>query len=98
MLGGFHEVIYTEQTRDAYEKAKLEGRSTWRVSSTMFTHFRGEIDCSPLPALRHLYTAEDAQFYGGVSAFDILMTELNATNMTSSSNKKPASPEREVSD
>ena len=81
MLAGFHEVIYTEQTKTAYEKAKLENRSTWRVSSTMFTHFRADTDCSPLPSLKHLYTQEDAHFYGGVTAFDILMTGLNATNM-----------------
>ena len=38
-MAGFHEVIYDEKAKAAMEKAKKEGRSTWRVSSTMFTHF-----------------------------------------------------------
>ena len=46
---GFHEVIYTEGTKAAMEKAIEEGRSTWRVSSTMFTHFMNETNCTPLP-------------------------------------------------
>ena len=55
VLAGFHEVIYTEQTKAAMLKAESEGRSTWRVSSTMFTHFRFDTDCSPMPELFHLY-------------------------------------------
>lgn len=87
VLAGLHEVIYTEKTKDAFLKAKEEGRRTWRVSSTMFTHFRYNVDCSPLPQLEHLYTEYKAthpnfdQKYSKMTAFDILMTELNATNM-----------------
>lgn len=78
---GFHEVVYTEQTKAAMEKAQAEDRSTWRVSSTMFTHFRYNVNCSPLAQLSHLYAAEDAKKYEGMTSFDILMTELDATNM-----------------
>ena len=48
VLAGFHEVVYTEQTKKSFEAAKEQGRSTWRVSSTMFTHFRYNVDCSPM--------------------------------------------------
>jgi len=81
---GFHEVVYTEQTKAAKEKAIEEDRSTWRVSSTMFTHFRYNVNCSPLPQLSHLYNQEEAKQYEGMTSFDILMTELDATNMVTS--------------
>lgn len=81
VLAGFHEVIYTDQTKAAMQKAESEGRSTWRVSSTMFTHFRNDVDCSPMLELSHLYSREDAAKYPPMTAFDILMTELDATNM-----------------
>ena len=55
VLAGLHEVIYTEKTKEAYEKAVAEDRITWRVSSTMFTHFRYNVDCTPMPELKHLY-------------------------------------------
>lgn len=38
ILAGFHEVIVTPETLKAVEKAKAEGRSLWRVSSTLFSH------------------------------------------------------------
>jgi len=78
---GFHEVVYTEGTKTAMEKAVAEDRSTWRVSSTLFSHFRNNVNCSPLEELRHLYSPEDAKQYPVMTAFDILMTELEATNM-----------------
>lgn len=49
VLAGFHEVIYTEATKAAYLAAKEADRSFWRVSSTMFTHMRYNVDCSPMP-------------------------------------------------
>ena len=88
MHAGLHEVIYTEQTKAAYEKAVSEDRITWRVSSTMFTMFRYNVDCTPLAELKHLYeeslSKDQAAFqkkYPKMSAFDILIEELNATNM-----------------
>jgi len=85
VLAGFHEVIYTEQTKAAYEKAKAEGKITWRVSSTMFSTLRYNVDCSPMPELAHLYSKEQAAHYGNLSTYDILMTELDATNMVAHS-------------
>lgn len=53
----------------------------------MFTHFRYNVDCSPMPQLEHLYhenKINNANFdtkYPKMTSFDILMMELNATNM-----------------
>mmetsp|Transcript_15745 Transcript_15745/g.26564 ORF Transcript_15745/g.26564 Transcript_15745/m.26564 type:complete len:162 (-) Transcript_15745:241-726(-) len=46
---GFHEVVSTDQTVAAYEKARDMGRITWRVSSTLFSQFRYDVECEPLP-------------------------------------------------
>lgn len=45
---GFHEVVVTEKTLEAAEKAKKDGRSLWRVSSTMFSQIRLDEVLEPL--------------------------------------------------
>lgn len=78
---GFHEVVCTEQTVAAYEKAKAAEKITWRVSSTLFANFRYDVECKPIPEISHLYSEEAAANYPTRTAYDILMTELAATNM-----------------
>lgn len=80
---GFHEVVYTEETKKAAERAIEQDKSTWRVSSTMFCHFKFDTDCSPLEELRSLQNPEDLKNFPKCTAYDILMEELKATNMTS---------------
>jgi len=53
----------------------------------MFTHFRNDVNCAPLEELSHLYSAEQAATYPPMTAFEILMTELNATSMAIPSQK-----------
>jgi hypothetical protein len=65
ILCGFHEVIYTEATKAAAEKAKEENlnggnRILWRVSSTLFSHLRYNVDLSPLPEMAAYYNVEEA--------------------------------------
>ena len=85
---GFHEVTYTKATDEAKEKAIEEDRSTWRVSSTMFCHMRFNVDCSPLPELSHLHNKSNKEEYTKkMTAFDILMDELEATNMVAENAK-----------
>ena len=48
---GFHEVVCTDQTVDAYEKAKAADKITWRVSSTLFANFRADVECKPIPEM-----------------------------------------------
>ena len=87
VLAGFHEVVYTDQTK-AVRDAKIKKReetgeklSTWRISSTLFSHIRHDVDLSPLPELSHLYTAEDKEKYFPCTAFEKLIEELKAINL-----------------
>ena len=87
MLAGYHEVVYSQGTKDAFLRRQANPRpnqpsTQWRVSSTMFTHFRNDVDVSPMPELAHLYTPEEARKYPRMTAFEILMQELSATGMT----------------
>jgi hypothetical protein len=87
VLAGYHEVIYTEGTKQALEKAKeeqLQGkdRILWRVSSTLFSHIRYDVDLSPLPELNKLYDEETAKLkYKPMTAHEKLMEELVAINL-----------------
>ena len=86
VLSGYHEVIYTEGTKATYEKAKqenLEGgkRILWRVSSTLFSHLRYNVDLSPMPEMRSMYTEEALTKYRKMTAHDKLMDELRAINL-----------------
>ena len=79
---GFHEVVCTDKTVEAYEKAVSNNKITWRVSSTLFANFRYNVECEPIPEIAHLYSPEDAKRYPKRTAYDILMTELSAINLT----------------
>eukprot|EP00354_Favella_ehrenbergii_P008235 CAMPEP_0170467300 /NCGR_PEP_ID=MMETSP0123-20130129/10927_1 /TAXON_ID=182087 /ORGANISM="Favella ehrenbergii, Strain Fehren 1" /LENGTH=371 /DNA_ID=CAMNT_0010733625 /DNA_START=74 /DNA_END=1189 /DNA_ORIENTATION=+ len=66
VLSGFHEVVYTEATKEAVKRRAQQfealgiNRRQWRVSSTMFTHFRNDVDIGPMAELSHLYTPDQA--------------------------------------
>ncbi|KAL7751514.1 hypothetical protein RI367_002977 [Sorochytrium milnesiophthora] len=47
VLAGYHEVICNEGTVAAYERAKKEGRITWRISSTLFFHASSDYVLKP---------------------------------------------------
>jgi len=90
VLSGYHEVVYTEATkavRDANIKYNAEEsndkkKSLWRISSTLFSHMRYDVDISPLPELKHLYNAEEvAEKYPQMTSFECLMEELRAINL-----------------
>jgi hypothetical protein len=95
VLSGYHEVIYTEGTKAGLEKAKqenLEGgkRILWRVSSTLFSHLRYNVDLSPLPEMAHMYNENALTTYKKMTAQDKLMEELRAINLAPSSPSKVA--------
>lgn len=60
VMAGYHEVIYTDETQKVVD-AKLEenknGASNilWRISSTLFSHLRYNVDLSPLEELKELH-------------------------------------------
>lgn len=93
VLSGYHEVMYTEDIKKAKEAAITEQAETgkerilWRVSSTLFSHFRYDTDLSPIKELSHLISVEQASKYRQMTAFEKLMEELRATSMTSESSK-----------
>lgn len=94
VLSGYHEVIYTDETKRALNNVQDEmkqdptkDRILWRVSSTLFSHFRGDIDISPMRELGHLMNPEQAATYKKMTAFEKLMEELRATSMTPDTRK-----------
>ena len=49
---GWHEVVVTDQTVAAFENAASAGRSTWRISSTVFGHIASDQTLEPLSAFK----------------------------------------------
>jgi len=43
-----HEVVFSPSTAQAVEAAKLAGRCTWRISSTLFAHVASDRVLKPL--------------------------------------------------
>jgi hypothetical protein len=87
VLSGYHEVIYTETTKAALENAKKEisegkNRILWRVSSTLFSHIRYNVDLSPIPEMIGFYDEAEARSkYRKMTAHEKLMEELQAINL-----------------
>ena len=85
---GYHEVIYTDKTKEVVNKKLEENKNganniLWRISSTLFSHLRYNVDLSPLPELAHL-TKDinvDNRKYQKMTAHDKLMEELRAINL-----------------
>lgn len=60
---GFHEVVYTEKMKEIVEKKIEENKNganhiLWRISSTLFSHLRFDVDMTPLKSLEHLWDKE----------------------------------------
>lgn len=97
VLSGYHEVIYTEATKQALERAKqenLEGgnRIYWRVSSTLFSHLRYNVDLSPIPEMKAFYDEVEAKAkYAKMTAHEKLMEELQAINLAPALTKESGS-------
>jgi hypothetical protein len=45
---GYHEVVVVPATLEAIERAKSQGRTTWRISSTLFSHIASDEVLEPL--------------------------------------------------
>lgn len=48
ITAGYHEVVVSDDTLKAVERAKQEGRPLWRVSSTLFSHIASDNELKPL--------------------------------------------------
>lgn len=75
---GYHEVIVTEDTLKAVEKAKIEGKSLWRVSSTMFSTLRYDVLMKPLPRFASM---PEAKNYPPILTYKHVEEELKAINL-----------------
>jgi hypothetical protein len=85
---GYHEVMYTDATKNTLDAVKKEAeesgdeRILWRVSSTLFSHMRYDVDLSPLEELKHLYNEEEAKKkYPVMTAHEKVIQELKAINL-----------------
>ena len=88
VLAGYHEVIYTQACKDKVDEVRHEMEVTgkkrvlWRISSTMFSHLRYDVDISPLPEMIEYYNGDEARAkYPSMTAHEKLFEELRAVNL-----------------
>jgi HAMP domain-containing protein len=79
---GFHEVLHTPEAVAAAEAARLAGRSTWRVSSTLFAHVASDQLLRPLGRFAH---HDDAGDYPPTPAGEYVESELSVIKLRRSS-------------
>lgn len=72
------QVICSEDTLLALQKAKAQGSSMWRVSSTVFGHIASDQVLTPLG---HFATPQVAQEYPAVDAGKFVQQELEAIKL-----------------
>jgi isopenicillin N synthase-like dioxygenase len=75
---GFHEVVVLKDTLEAMEKAKQQGRSLWRVSSTLFLHIATDHELSPLHQFK---TKESTLEYPPILAGEKVQRELECLDL-----------------
>lgn len=75
---GMHEVVVTDKTLEAVERAERERRSLWRVSSTLFAHIASEEILRPLGNFANSFLAEN---YPPVEAGAFAEAELSAIDL-----------------
>lgn len=75
---GYHEVICTKETMMSKEAALKAGRSTWRVSSTVFSQLASDEVLRPLPCFQ---TEETAKKYPPMAVGQFVESELRYINL-----------------
>lgn len=81
VLAGYHEVIVNKKTIEVIEKKRAEGKSMWRVSSTLFGHINSDQVLEPLG---HFSTPEAKKKYPPVHTGDQVKHELEAISLAKS--------------
>jgi len=81
-------VVYTDATKAVVNKkleenAKGANNIMWRISSTLFSHLRYDVDLSPIQEMNQLHDKEkmDSGKYPKMTAHEKLMEELKAINL-----------------
>lgn len=72
------QVVCSADTLLALDRARAQGASAWRVSSTVFGHIASDQVLSPLG---HFATAEATQEYPAVDAGKFVQQELEAIKL-----------------
>lgn len=82
VMAGYHEVVVTDQTLEAINKRKAEGKSLWRVSSTLFSHVASDAVLEPLDCalFNEHVSASDKQF-PAIEAGQFVKEELEVINL-----------------
>jgi len=75
---GYHEVIYTNKTHEAYQNAIKNKKIPWRVSSTLFGHIRYDVKLTPIGKFA---TTEALKEYGSPTAHAQVLDELRAISL-----------------
>ena len=75
LKANFHEVVHTDATEAARVKAEQEGRSVWRVASTMFCAVEGSMSLRTLDPFR---TEESEKIYPDVTADEQIRREFGS--------------------
>lgn len=83
VLAGFHEVVVTPSTVTAIEKAKVAGKSLWRISSTLFSHIASDVVLEPIGKFGE--SQEVKAQYPPMFTGDHVQAELDAINLGSGS-------------
>jgi len=81
VMAGMHEVVCTEATCMAVERARSAGRSLWRVSSTVFSHIASDVILTPLGGFR---TPDTEALYPPTLAGHQVQRELEAIELRTS--------------
>ena len=80
VLAGFHEVVAHKQCAKMARLAKEQGKSTWRVSSTCFSHIASDEVLEPIPGSR-FDTEESRRAFPPVLTGDQVQAELIAISL-----------------
>ena len=87
-MAGYHEVMYSESTKVVVNKKLKENEEgsnniLWRISSTLFSHLRYDVDLTPLAELSHLHDENNIKIgkYKSMTAHEKLMEELRCINL-----------------
>eukprot|EP00252_Welwitschia_mirabilis_P024253 TRINITY_DN7130_c0_g1_i3.p1 TRINITY_DN7130_c0_g1~~TRINITY_DN7130_c0_g1_i3.p1 ORF type:complete len:391 (+),score=62.12 TRINITY_DN7130_c0_g1_i3:157-1173(+) len=75
---GMHEVVVSERTLKAIERACQAGKSLWRVSSTVFGHIASDAILEPLG---HFASSPSAKNYPTMCAGEFVEQELAVINL-----------------
>ncbi|CAG9333045.1 unnamed protein product [Blepharisma stoltei] len=93
VLAGYHEVVFNDRTEAAVNTARENGKILWRVSSTLFGHFRHDVVLQPMEefADRFILPREETMAkYPPLTAADSLKEELRLINLWK--NENPEAP------